>query len=40
MDEICDLLERAQVLGFSLDKGSELETLTIDELRTLVNTKQ
>jgi hypothetical protein len=36
-EEICDLLERAQALGFSLDKGSELEQLTLAEVERLVN---
>lgn len=38
--EVCDLLERAQKLGFSLDKGSELEHLTVAELHRLVEVRQ
>lgn len=38
--EICDLLERAEELGFSLEKGSELEGLTIAELDRLVKIRQ
>ena len=38
--EICDLLEEAERLGFSLDKGSELEHLTIRELDVLVHRVQ
>jgi hypothetical protein len=36
--EICDLLERAEQLGFSLERGTELEKLTVRELDILVNT--
>jgi len=38
--EICDLLEKAERLGFSLEEGSSLEQLTIGELEQLVNKKQ
>lgn len=37
--EVCDLLEKAEALGFSLDRGSELEGLTIRQLDILVNRK-
>ena len=39
-EEICDLLERAAALGFSLDKGSELEQLSICELEKLISLRQ
>lgn len=38
--EICDLLAEAESLGFSLEKGSELESLTIRELEVLVKRRQ
>ena len=38
--EICDLLEKAEQLGFPLDRGTLLEKLTIRELDVLVNRKQ
>ena len=38
--EICDLLEKAEALGFSLEKGTELERLTVRELDILVNRVQ
>ena len=38
--EVCDLLEQAEGLGFSLARGSELERLTVRELDILVNRKQ
>jgi hypothetical protein len=38
--DICDLLEKAEALGFSLEKGSELEKLTVREVDVLVNRKQ
>lgn len=38
--EVCDLLERAEMLGFSLECGSELEGMTIRELEILVTRKQ
>jgi hypothetical protein len=38
--EICDLLEKAAELGYSLEKGSELEKLTVRELDRLVNMRQ
>lgn len=38
-DDICDLLERAASLGFSLERGSILEHLTIEELEKLVTLK-
>ena len=37
--EICDLLEKAESLGFDLE-GTELNGLTISELDVLVNRKQ
>jgi hypothetical protein len=39
-EEICELLEKASALGFSLEKGSELEKLTVDQLDSLVNQRQ
>jgi len=39
-EEICDLLEKAEALGFSLEEDSELECLTLAQLDTLVNTRQ
>ncbi len=36
-DEICDLLKKAEKMGFSLGNNSELESLTIRELDILVN---
>ena len=38
--EVCDLLEAAEKLGFSLGAGSELEKLTVRELDVLVNRRQ
>lgn len=38
--EICDLLEKAELLGFSLQRGTELEKLTVREIDELVNRKQ
>lgn len=38
--EIVDLLERAERMGLNLDKGSDLEKLTLDELTQLVETRQ
>lgn len=35
--DVCDLLEKAERLGFSLDKGTILEKLTVRELSVLVN---
>lgn len=37
--EVCDLLEKAEQMGFSLEAGSELEGLTVRELEILVNRK-
>ena len=37
--DVCDLLEEAERLGFSLEAGSELEGLTIRELEVLVRRK-
>ena len=37
--EICDLLEKAESMGFSLEKGTDLEKLTVRELGILVNRK-
>lgn len=37
--EICALLEMAEDRGFSLEKGSSLEGLTISELDDLVHAK-
>lgn len=38
--EIVDLLQKAEDLGFPLERGSYLEKLTVRELDVLVNTKQ
>lgn len=38
--EVCDLLNRAKLLGFSLERGSELEGMTIRELEVLVTRVQ
>jgi hypothetical protein len=35
-----DLLEKAQALGFSLERGTILEKLTVGELDVLVNQRQ
>jgi hypothetical protein len=35
--DVCDLLEKAEALGFSLERGTELEKLTVRELDILVN---
>ncbi len=38
--EVCDLLEKAERLGFSLEAGSILEGMTIRDLDILVNRRQ
>lgn len=38
--EVCDLLEKAEALGFSLERGTELEKLTVRELDILVHRVQ
>ena len=38
--EVCDLLELAEALGFNLDKGSELDNLSVRELDVLVHRRQ
>ncbi len=38
--ELCELLEKAEELGFSLEAGSELEGLTISELERLVKERE
>lgn len=38
--EVVELLEKAEAMGFNLDKGSELEGLTLSQLDQLVSTKQ
>ncbi len=38
--EVCDLLERAEYLGFDLENGSILENMTVRELAVLVNRVQ
>lgn len=38
--EICELLNKAEQMGFSLDKGTELERLTARELDALLNRVQ
>jgi hypothetical protein len=35
--EIFDLLEKAEAAGFNLEKGSDLEQLSLGELDRLVN---
>jgi hypothetical protein len=37
--QLCELLERAERMGFSLECGSELEKLTIAELAALVTSE-
>jgi hypothetical protein len=39
-EEICELIEKAAALGFSLERGSELDRLSIAELERLVNVRQ
>jgi len=39
-EELCSLLEKAESAGFSLEAGSQLESLTLAELDRLVNVKQ
>jgi hypothetical protein len=39
-EEICELLEKAAALGFSLERGSELEKISLAELERLVNVRQ
>ena len=36
-DEIVELIQKAAMMGFSLEKGSPLEQLTIGDLERLVN---
>ena len=38
--EVCDLLEQAEAMGFSLEKGSELEGWTVAQLERVVKVKQ
>lgn len=38
--QVCDLLEQAENIGFSLEAGSELENLTVRELELLVKVHQ
>ena len=38
--DVVDLLERAEAMGFSLERGSELEKLTLRELDIMVHRKQ
>ena len=38
-EEVADLLDKAEALGFSLEKGSELENMTVAELERLVTWK-
>jgi hypothetical protein len=38
--EIAELLEKAERMGLNLDKGSDLEKLSLDELAQLVETRQ
>ena len=37
--EVCDLLEEAERMGFSLDKGLELEKFTVGELDRMLHRK-
>jgi hypothetical protein len=39
-DEIYELLKKAEAIGFYLGPNSELEQLTLEELRILVEYKQ
>ena len=36
--EVCDLLQKAEDMGFPLEAGSYLENMTVRELEVLVNT--
>ena len=38
--EVCDLLEGAELMGFSLERGTELERLTVRELDVLIHRRQ
>lgn len=38
--EIAELLERAEALGFSMEKGSELEKMTLAEIERMLETRQ
>lgn len=38
--EIVELLAKVELMGLNLDKGSDLECLTLDELAQLVETRQ
>jgi hypothetical protein len=35
--DVCEMLEKAAALGLPLEKGSELEEMTIEELQSLVD---
>jgi len=39
-EEICELLEKAQAMWLSLEKGSELEQITLGDLERLVTQVQ
>lgn len=39
-EQICILLKKAKTLGFTLNAGSQLEKLSVEELDKLVNVKQ
>jgi len=39
-EEICELLEKAAALGFSLERGSELEQLSLAEIERVINVMQ
>ena len=39
-EQVMELLEEAQSLGFSLERGSELENMTVRELERLVRVRQ
>jgi hypothetical protein len=38
--DVCELLEKAEAMGFSLEKGSELENLTVGDLERIVTLRQ
>ena len=38
--EIVEMLEKAEAMGYSMEKGSELEQCTIGDLDRLVNERQ
>lgn len=38
--EVCDIVEKAELLGFELDLGTALDGMTVRELNNLVNRRQ